>query len=130
MPRNLSLLLAALFLPSLTVGMVEECCKEKRVGSIVYTLDEQPNSRGELPNGCLNNCVYTVVGASSPKFCFGKGFVGFLQMLAGFQNLVLIFVPGDVFVFHRILSTGDLPTECLSEKPGIVRKVVSKLKRI
>merc|ERR1711990_1122913 len=72
---NLSLLLAALFLLSLTIGMVEakECCKEKRVGSTFYTLDHQLYSHGELPNDCLNNCVYTVAGASSPKFCFGKG---------------------------------------------------------
>ena len=57
----------------------------------------------------------------------------FCQLSSNFTRLPefgFIFVPGDVFVFHRILSTGALPTECLSEKPGIVRKVISKLKRI
>merc|ERR1712226_300141 len=28
---------------------------------------------GEIPHQCLNDCVYTVSGTSSPKFCFETG---------------------------------------------------------
>ena len=85
--NNLSPLLAAVFL-LLTIVVVEpeECCKEKRVGSTSYTLlthIHQPHLHGELPDKCLNNCIYTVTGASGPTFCFGKGFANFLQMLQG-----------------------------------------------
>merc|ERR1719460_3031542 len=53
---------------------MEECCKEKRVGPVFYTLlpDHQSYSR-ELPEQCLNSCIYTVEGTSSPKFCFQTG---------------------------------------------------------
>ena len=50
-----------------------ECCTEKSVGSVSYTL-LPGNFDGELPSQCLNGCVYTVSGTSSPKFCFKKGF--------------------------------------------------------
>merc|ERR1712037_1093723 len=58
----------------LTRAMVEaqECCNEKRVGSVSYTL--LPSTfDGERPSQCLTGCVYTVSGTSSPKFCFAKG---------------------------------------------------------
>jgi len=49
-----------------------ECCTEKRVGSVSYTL--LPGTfHGELPSQCLNDCVYTVSGNSAQKFCFAKG---------------------------------------------------------
>jgi len=51
---------------------VEECCAEKMVGSVSYTLAEAP-FRGAIPHQCLNDCVYTVTGTSSPKFCFQRG---------------------------------------------------------
>ena len=51
---------------------VEECCAEKMVGSVSYTLAEAP-FRGAIPHQCLNDCVYTVSGTSSPKFCFETG---------------------------------------------------------
>ena len=57
----------------LAIGMVESdhCCQEKWVGSVSYTL--LPPTHRELPSQCLNNCVYTVTGTSSPKFCFRRG---------------------------------------------------------
>ena len=64
----------------LTGAMVEaqECCTEKSVGSVSYTL--LPDTfRGELPSQCLNGCVYTVSGTSSPKFCFVKGLSAFVS---------------------------------------------------
>jgi len=61
----------------LTKGVVEaeeeECCPKKVVGSISYTLVPAGTFRGELPQQCINACVYTVSGTSSPKFCFKKG---------------------------------------------------------
>jgi deleted-in-malignant-brain-tumors protein 1 len=70
------------FLLTTTIAMVEsqsklggtqmECCTEKMVGSVSYTLLDAA-FHGELPNQCLNDCVYTVSGTSSPKFCFQRG---------------------------------------------------------
>merc|ERR1719458_2164890 len=51
---------------------LEECCTEKMVGSVSYTLLDAA-FHGELPHQCLNDCVYTVSGTSSPKFCFQRG---------------------------------------------------------
>ena len=59
---------------------VEECCAEKMVGSVSYTLAEAP-FRGAIPHQCLNDCVYTVTGTSSPKFCFQRGSYSFHSML-------------------------------------------------
>merc|ERR1712192_145840 len=67
---NLSLLLPALLL--LSLGKVEgkECCQEKQVGSVNYTLLPYDH---QLPLACLDNCVYTVANTSTPKYCFEKG---------------------------------------------------------
>ena len=54
----------------------EECCAEKIVGSVSYTL-LQDAFHGAISDQCLNNCIYTVTGSSSPKFCFQKGFPSF-----------------------------------------------------
>jgi len=51
---------------------VEECCAEKKVGAYTYTL-LQDDFHGSIHPQCLNNCVYTLIGTSSPKFCFGRG---------------------------------------------------------
>ena len=65
----------------LTRAMVEaqdlECCPEKRVGSITYTL-LSGTFDGELPRQCLKSCVYTVSDTSSPMFCFAKGLSAFV----------------------------------------------------
>ena len=98
--------LLLLLLSTIGIGKVEakECCKDKRVGSVSYTLlpdDHQSYSRElpifyfylytllpnhqnflshrELPSQCINNCIYSVVGSSSPKFCFQKGFFQILH---------------------------------------------------
>merc|ERR1712172_383039 len=71
---NLSLLLATLLL-LLTLAKGEGkdyCCKEKMVGTTNYTLLPN-NHRHLLPLACLDNCVYTVVNTSTPKFCFVDG---------------------------------------------------------
>merc|ERR1712130_346173 len=51
---------------------MEECCREKMVGSVSYTLLDDP-FRGQIPHQCLNDCVYTVSGTSRPKCCFERG---------------------------------------------------------
>merc|ERR1712055_31754 len=51
---------------------MEECCTEKMVGSVSYTLLDGA-FHGAIPHQCLNDCVYTVTGTSSPKFCFQRG---------------------------------------------------------
>jgi len=66
----------SLFLTRAMVGARDspstECCAEKMVGAVSYKL--LPGTfHGELPPQCLNGCVYTVSGTSSPKFCFRKG---------------------------------------------------------
>ena len=49
----------------------EECCAQKFVGDEVYTLFH--DAHGSIPHQCLNNCIYTKTGTSSPKYCFEKG---------------------------------------------------------
>ena len=60
----------------------EECCTEKIVGSVSYTL-LQGNFHGSIPHQCLNDCVYTVTDTSSPKFCFGRGLASIHLLLEG-----------------------------------------------
>ena len=109
--NNLSPLLAAVFLlVTIVVVEPEECCKEKRVGSTSYTLlthIHQPHLHGELPDKCLNNCIYTVTGASGPTFCFGKGFANFLQMLQGLHIIsfsICTFKEKKKMKFCKIIS--------------------------
>ena len=52
----------------------QECCQEKNVGNVSYTLLADQYI-GKLPDHCLNDCVYTIINSSSPKFCFARGFV-------------------------------------------------------
>ena len=74
---NLALLRVVVFLFLAVVGMAgaaeDECCKEKKVGSVVYTLLPPDHADRKLPHQCLNNCVYTLAGTLRPKFCFQKG---------------------------------------------------------
>ena len=71
---GMALLLLLLLTNSMVVGMeAEQCCSRKMVGSVSYTLLLPENFHQELPHRCLNDCVYTVSGTSSPKFCFGAG---------------------------------------------------------
>merc|ERR1712181_190941 len=48
-----------------------DCCEEKKVGSVSYTL-HQPHSHS-LSEQCLDNCVYTILGSTTPKYCFQQG---------------------------------------------------------
>jgi len=84
---NPSWFIAVAFFFAMVKAEAEECCAEKVVGSVSYTLLPDAVFDGEIPGQCINNCLYTVTGTSSPKFCFGRG---------------------------------DLPTECLSDMPGIL----------
>merc|ERR1712180_34227 len=49
-----------------------ECCQEKMVGGVSYSLLPEAFD-GSLPHQCLTSCVYTKTGMSSPKFCFARG---------------------------------------------------------
>merc|ERR1712210_190171 len=70
-PSQLATVLLLLTRPKVEAKALE-CCTEKRVGSVSYTL--LPGTfHGELPSQCLNDCVYTVSGNSAQKFCFAKG---------------------------------------------------------
>ena len=67
-----------LLLPSVLISKVQaaptddsECCLEKRVGDIEYSLVDVGSSL--VPEQCLNNCVYSVTGTSEPRFCFARG---------------------------------------------------------
>merc|ERR1711971_1258597 len=50
----------------------EECCAQKVVGNVFYTLFHDV-FHGSIPHQCLNNCIYTKTGTSSPKYFFEKG---------------------------------------------------------
>jgi len=69
---NLLLLLVAKSLV-IEISAHDECCTRKMVGSVSYTLLPASTSHRELPDQCRNDCVYTVSGTSSPKFCFARG---------------------------------------------------------
>ena len=49
------------------------CCDEKTVGNTSYTLVDGDDILEELPERCLNDCVYARTGSSIPKFCFARG---------------------------------------------------------
>ena len=69
-----------LLLPSVLITEVQaaptddsECCLEKRVGDIEYSLVDVGSSSSPVPEQCLNDCVYSVTGTSEPRFCFARG---------------------------------------------------------
>merc|ERR1711971_778218 len=71
---NMSPNIAVFLLLLLSIALEVEgndCCEEKKVGSISYTL-HQPYSPS-LPDQCLDNCVYPILGLSTPKYCFQQG---------------------------------------------------------
>ena len=108
---NLSFLVAAsfLFAAAVEARAEKECCAEKKVGSVDYTLWPAGAFQGQIPDSCLNNCVYTITGTANPKFCFKTGSVTT-------PNCV-IFV-SSLFLPYYILSKGYLPTACLSDHAG------------
>ena len=108
---------------------MEECCREKMVGSVSYTLLDDP-FRGQIPHQCLNDCVYTVSGTSRPKFCFERGSVSFHLMLENCIFAVFCYYWYQLtLLLNHILSMlfiGDLPTQCLSGR--ILIFMIYKLK--
>merc|ERR1712172_23483 len=51
----------------------EECCAQKVVGNVFYTLFHDV-FHGSIPHQCLNNCIYTkTFDPTSPKYCFERG---------------------------------------------------------
>ena len=120
---NLLLLLVAKSLV-IEISAHDECCTRKMVGSVSYTLLPASTSHRELPNQCRNDCVYTVSGTSSPKFCFARGPILYRACRIGFcMCFSSCFAPPAaqyvVLLYHVVSSTGDLPTRCLSAEPGI-----------
>ena len=71
-----------------TVLPMEECCTEKMVGTVSYTLLEE-HFQGQIPQQCINNCVYTVTGTSNPKFCEVPGSVTFNPILEDLRDCVV-----------------------------------------
>ena len=91
----------------LFIPQAEECCQEKRVGNRSYSLlPEGEDFAGPLPKQCLNTCVYTEKGKSSPKFCFAQGFVSSKMC----RVFLVKFLPSNNF-----LLPGKFQPECLSE---------------
>ena len=87
---NLSFLVAAtlatlaatfLFAAAVEARAEKECCAEKKVGSVDYTLWPAAAFHGQIPDSCLNNCVYTITGTTNPKFCFKTGSVTNCQIV-------------------------------------------------
>jgi len=63
---------ALLLLLAGSLALQDQCCFRKTVGTVSYSLlSDQPTT--SVPDQCLNDCVYTVTGTSSPKFCFAAG---------------------------------------------------------
>ena len=97
----------------------EQCCSKKIVGSISYTL--LPDTvHGQLPNQCLNNCIYTYT--EQPKFCFAKGIAIFKRM--SLNCILLCTSPKEhcicivLYCICVLLSpSGDLVVELVSYIP-------------
>ena len=51
----------------------ESCCKEKKVGDILYTLAESDMDDETSKFGCKDGCVYTADEDPVDKFCFKDG---------------------------------------------------------
>merc|ERR1712055_722271 len=51
----------------------DSCCKEKRVGDILYTLAESDMDDETSKFGCKDGCVYTADEDPVDKFCFKDG---------------------------------------------------------
>ena len=69
-----------LFAAAVEARAEKECCAEKKVGSVDYTLWVGA-FQGQIPDSCLNNCVYTITGTENPKFCFKTGSVTNCQIV-------------------------------------------------
>ena len=68
----------------------QECCQEKNVGNVSYTLLAD-QYLGKLPDHCLNDCVYTIINSSSPKFCFARGLISWNKYkFSGFAHISLL----------------------------------------
>ena len=79
-----------------------ECCQEKTVGGVSYSLLPE-DFHGSLPHQCLTSCVYTKTGMlSSPKFCFARGFANSLYMCC------VLFVISLVII-HNVWVTFCIP---------------------
>ena len=49
---------------------IPECCKEKIVGGIAYTLVDETDT---IMYGCKSNCVFEKKGSPGSRFCFKEG---------------------------------------------------------
>ena len=79
MARLVSTFLILTKAPRFAQAQPETCCPIKVVGSTSYTLVPSDAFNGELPSRCTNSCVYTVTNTSSPKYCFRKGSLIFIN---------------------------------------------------
>ena len=61
-----------LVLAHLSVESGAMCCNKKTVGSVSYTLAPALPNNDNLPNHCINECIYTQDGTTN-MFCFSKG---------------------------------------------------------
>jgi len=50
-----------------------KCCKEKKVGAVLYNLVESDKDEMTKKFGCKDGCVYTADEDDVDKFCFAKG---------------------------------------------------------
>ena len=58
---------------SFVFSVYSDCCQEKKVGDISYTLYNSKDTI-KVPTKCSNSCVYNVKGQSSSKlYCFAPG---------------------------------------------------------
>jgi hypothetical protein len=51
---------------------VKNCCNQKTVGGVSYTLVPGLPNRDTHPNHCIDGCIYHQDGTAN-KFCFGQG---------------------------------------------------------
>jgi len=61
-----------IFLASVSAA-TDKCCKEKKVGDILYTLDKSDMDEETAKFGCKNGCVYKAAEDPVDRFCFKEG---------------------------------------------------------
>jgi len=78
---HLGLWLLALAAGQTQAASILQCCKEKSVGGVEYTLVDETDT---AKYGCKSNCVFEKMGSPGSRFCFKEGD---LEVVCGDDNV-------------------------------------------
>ena len=66
------ILLICLIIPRIC-GKTSDCCYEKQVGNVTYTLVER--SKTTMAYNCVDNCIYKENSVEGSRVCFRTGYL-------------------------------------------------------